>query len=414
MAKNKQKNQSGAACPARKTSIGGQALMEGIMMRGPETTAMAVRNTSGEIVIESFPTTTKKRPGILKLPIIRGVVGFIDSMTLGYKCLMRSAEISGFEELEEEMAREKAQKKAEKKAQKAAKKQKGEVTNKKPSDVSHTQNNTVETSADTTPDTVGADSISARNTDIPTPENPTDPENAVGEGLAPPESPTYTAEDLEKAKKSSSATTGLVMVVSVVIAVAVMLGLFFFLPSFLYRLMADHIPHFPDNRFLQSIFESMVRILLMVGYMGLMCLMKDTRRTFQFHGAEHKTIFCYEHGMELTVENVRHDRRFHPRCGTSFLMLMLLVGIIIGFFIPAGLPTLLRVVIKLLLMPLTMGLGYELIKICGRYDNWLTRIIAAPGLAFQHITVLEPDDSMIECAITAIKQVIPNDGSDLY
>ena len=204
------------------------------------------------------------------------------------------------------------------------------------------------------------------------------------------------------------------MVVSVVIAVVIMVGLFFWLPVFLSDLI-EKIPSFPqDNRFLRSIFESLVRIMLMVGYMGLMCLMKDTRRTFQFHGAEHKTIFCYEHGMELTVENVRRERRFHPRCGTSFLMLMLLVGIIIGFFIPATLPSYVRVVIKLLLMPLTMGLGYELIKICGRYDNWLTRIIAAPGIAFQHITVLEPDDSMIECAITAIKQVIPDDGSDLY
>lgn len=348
------------ACPIRKTSIGGQALMEGIMMRGPVTTAMAVRNTQGEIVLESFPTQTKKRPAILKFPLIRGVVGFIDSMTLGYKCLMRSAEISGLEEIEAEMAQEKAQKKAQKKAERAAKKAKKK--------------------GESIPDTPGE--------------------------------ATVTEEDIQKAQKESSVTTGITMVISVVIAAILMIGLFLWLPSFLYELL-EMIPKFPKgNSFLRSVFESCVRILLMVGYMGLMFLMKDTRRTFQFHGAEHKAIFCYENGLELTVENVRLQRRFHPRCGTSFLVLMLLVGIVVGFFVPASINGLLRVAIKLLLMPLVMGIGYELIKICGKHDNWLTRIIAAPGLAFQRITVLEPDDGMIECAIKAIKEVIPEDGSD--
>ncbi len=382
MARNKNKKDKGAknapVC-VRKTSIGGQALMEGIMMRGPVTTSMAVRNTKGEIVVESFPTTTKKRPKILKLPLIRGVVGFIDSMTLGYKCLMRSAEISGLEEIEAEMAKEKAQKKAAKKAEKAAKKAaKSGHTN------TATQTETAPAPADNAPDAA---------------------DNATTASL--------TDEELAEAKKESSFTTGLIMVISVVLAVVIMIGLFFLLPVWLYELV-EKIPGYPqDNRFLRSIFESVVRILIMIGYMGLMCLMKDTRRTFQFHGAEHKTIFCYEHGLELTVENVRKERRFHPRCGTSFLVLMLLVGIVVGFFIPATLPRLLRVALKLLLMPVVMGIGYELIKICGKHDNWLTRIIAAPGLAFQRITVLEPDDAMIECAITAIKNVIPADGSDL-
>ncbi len=357
------------------------------MMRGPVTTSMAVRNTKGEIVVESFPTTTKKRPKILKLPLIRGVVGFIDSMTLGYKCLMRSAEISGLEEIEAEMAQEKAQKKAAKKAEKAAKKAAKE---------GHT--NTV------TP-TEQAEAAQAPAADTVTVDD------ATADTAA--DAPTLTEEELAEAKKESGFTTGLIMVISVVFAVAIMIGLFFLLPVWLYDLV-EKIPNYPqDNRFLRSIFESVVRILIMIGYMGLMCLMKDTRRTFQFHGAEHKTIFCYEHGLELTVENVRRERRFHPRCGTSFLVLMLLVGIVVGFFIPATLPRILRVVLKILLMPVVMGIGYELIKICGKHDNWLTRIIAAPGLAFQRITVLEPDDAMIECAITAIKNVIPADGSDL-
>lgn len=387
MAKNKNQNQ-GQSCPLRKTSIGGQALMEGIMMRGPALTAMAVRNTKGEIVIESFPTQTKKRPAILKLPIIRGVVGFIDSMTLGYKCLMRSAEISGLEELEAEMALEKAQKKAAKKAAKAAKK-----ASKQSAKRSAGQSGGEVTEVETTPAETSADT--------------------------PADTPAVSEEELKKAQKESGATTGFLMVVLVVISFALMAGLFFYLPSFLYDLV-EKIPGYPqDNRYLRSIFESVVRILLMVGYMGLMCLMKDTRRTFQFHGAEHKAIFCYERGLELTVDNVRAQGRFHPRCGTSFLVTMMLVGILIGFFVPTQFPgvsdslySIVRAGIKLLLMPLTMGVGYEVIKLCGRRDNWLTRLMSAPGLAFQRITVLEPDDAMIECAITALTQVIPEDGSD--
>jgi uncharacterized protein YqhQ len=149
--------------------------------------------------------------------------------------------------------------------------------------------------------------------------------------------------------------------------------------------------------------------------MWLISFMKDIRRTFSYHGAEHKTIFCYEQGLPLTVENIRKQRRFHPRCGTSFLILMVIVSIFIGFFVPTFpqfgslLSSLLRSAIKILLLPLTIGIGYELIKLAGRRDNLLTRIISAPGVALQHITVHEPDDSMIECAIEAMKRVIPDD-----
>ena len=154
--------------------------------------------------------------------------------------------------------------------------------------------------------------------------------------------------------------------------------------------------------------------------MAAISLMKDIRRTFMYHGAEHKAIFCYEAGLELTVENVRAQRRFHPRCGTSFLILMLLVSVFISFFIDpiaiavsgATLPTLLRMAVKLLLIPLIVGLGYELIKFAGRHDNWFTRAISLPGVWLQHITVFEPTDDMIECAITSLKRVIPNDESD--
>ena len=135
-------------------------------------------------------------------------------------------------------------------------------------------------------------------------------------------------------------------------------------------------------------------------------------RVFQYHGAEHKSIFCYENGEELTVENVRKYRRFHPRCGTSFMIIMLLLGIVIGFFIPFSNPFL-RTAVKLLCIPAVVAVGYELIRVCGKYENWVTRIISAPGMWMQHITTQEPDDSMIEVAIAALKDVIPENGEDL-
>ena len=175
----------------------------------------------------------------------------------------------------------------------------------------------------------------------------------------------------KKDKKESSAMMTVIMIVSVVFAVAILLGLFIWLPTFLYvDVLEKYVSWMPKgSRFLQSVFEGVLRVLFLIAYMGLMSLMKDIRRTFQFHGAEHKAIFCYEAGMELTVENVRMQKRFHPRCGTSFLVLMMLVSIIVGFFIPPGLGKLLRTVIRFALIPVIMALGYELIKLCGRYDN---------------------------------------------
>jgi uncharacterized protein YqhQ len=170
------------------------------------------------------------------------------------------------------------------------------------------------------------------------------------------------------------------------------------------------------------------KIVLLVAYMSLVMLMKDIRRTFMYHGAEHKTIFCYEQGEELTVENVKKQRRFHPRCGTSFLILMMLVSIAImipiGFLLSSVLPdfilanrllyTLIRTGVAVILLPLMVGVGYELIKLAGRHDNLFTRIISAPGVWLQHITTQEPDDKMIECAIEAMKKVIPQDESDRW
>ena len=228
-------------------------------------------------------------------------------------------------------------------------------------------------------------------------------------------------------KRESSALTNIIMVLGVVLGVALSLLLFMYLPSSLFDLASSRLAFLtPDNAALaslyRSVFEGVLKIVLLVGYMAVVSLMSDIKKTYQYHGAEHKTIFCYEHGHELTVENIRREGRFHPRCGTSFLILMLLVSIFISFFIDpiaiaitgAVLPTLIRVLVKLLLLPITMGVGYELIKLAGRHDNLFTRIISAPGLWLQRITVLEPTDDMIECAITAFVEVIPEDSSDKY
>ncbi len=326
-------------CVLKKTSIGGQALIEGVMMRGPERTAMAVRHTSGEIRMEEWENPTNKRWAITKWPLIRGVFGFIDSMTMGMKCLMKSAEMSGIEEeLEDAMEEESADK-----------------------EVSEEEK------------TVAA----------------------------------------EKNKKKAEALMNVVMVIGMVLGVALSLVLFMWLPTVLFKALAPLIPNFTEGtsayQVTRGIFEGVLRLLIFLGYMIAVSRMKDIRRTFMYHGAEHKTIFCYEKGLPLTVENVRKQKRFHPRCGTSFMILMLIVGIFISILIPID-NTIIRTIVKLLLLPLTVGIGYELIKLAGRKDNWFTRFISKPGVWVQHITTVEPDDSMIECAIKALEAVIPEDG----
>ena len=400
------------AC-ARKTSIGGQALLEGIMMKGPKTTAMAVRDPKGNIILEKWPTQSANRPKIFKLPIFRGVYGFVESMLSGYKCLMRSAELSGLEELEEELAREKE---AKKQAKKNKKKGIEAPVEEAPAEEVAAESAEVEAAEE------AAEAAAEETT--PLEEAPVE-EEAFEEAVAK-EAPK--AEAKKKDKDGSGLTTG-IMIVASVLGIALAIGLFIMLPTFIYGWIEKAVPFLPFenaalNSLCKSFFEGIFKIAILVGYMALVTLMKDIRRTFQYHGAEHKTIFCYESGLELTVENVRLQRRFHPRCGTSFLVLMLLVGMFVSFFIDplfmlAGLYEgagylALRALVKLLLLPLIMGIGYELIKFAGRHDNIVTRIFSAPGLWLQRVTVLEPTDDMIECAIAAFKEVIPEDNSDKF
>jgi len=307
---------------AKKTTIGGQALLEGIMMRGPKMSAMAVRNPQGEIIIEENPTKGSDRAKFFKLPVVRGVFNMYDSLSSGYKYLMRSADISGLDAEEEKRKR----------------------------------------------------------------ENPK----------------WYDSPIVDK----------MLMPVATVLAVVLAFGLFLWLPMQLWKWLTIPFPGIAEHYFWRAAFEGVVRILVFVAYVWATSLMKDIRRTFMYHGAEHKTIFCYEAGLPLTVENVRKQKRFHPRCGTSFLILTLLVSILVNMFIRID-TMWLRMIVKILVLPLIIGLGYELIKIAGKKDNALTRIISAPGVALQHLTVHEPDDDMIECAIIAMEKVIPDDGSDL-
>ncbi len=300
---------------AFKTSVGGQALMEGIMMRGPEKLCVAVRRPDGGIFTEVTPVP---KHFWKKLPFVRGVCTFIDSLVSGYHCLMKSADISMPDAVEEE-----------------------------------------------------------------------------------------TKFDRWVAEKFGQKGTDLVMAAAAVLGGMLALVLFLVLPTALVGLLAHFVPLGGWRALLEGVFK----LAMLVGYMALVSKTKEIDRMFRYHGAEHKTIACYEAGKELTVENVRPCSRFHPRCGTSFLLIVILLSILVGAAIQTQ-NTLLRIALKLLLLPAVMGVGYEIIKLCGRYDNPLTHALSAPGLWLQRITTQEPDDGMIECAIAAVLPVLPKNRKD--
>lgn len=298
----------------KKTSIGGQALIEGIMMRGPVLTSMATRMPDGSIDVETWNTHKgSKTPWTRKTPFIRGIFNMVDSMVVGYHCLMKSAEKAGVEE-----------------------------------------------------------------------------------------EPTKFDKWLEK--KLGHNIMKVLGGFAAVLGVALAAVLFIFIPTGLSSLLKPLI----GTGVGLSLIEGLIKVIILVGYMWLCSRMKDIRRVFEYHGAEHKSIACYEAGLPLTVENVRPQRRLHPRCGTSFLFLVVFISIIIGSFISWDNPAI-RMLLKLLLIPVVVGISYELIKLAGRSDGIFTRIISAPGMWLQHITTCEPDDGQIECAIAALTAVIPED-----
>lgn len=316
-------------------SVGGQALIEGIMMQGPKGAALSVRCPDGTIdteILEVKHIKDKIKP--LGWPMVRGIVNYVESMIFGYKCLMISAEKSGLEDM---------------------------------------------------------------------------------------------ADDAENQSKLDKWLTDHLSkgVMNVLTAVASVLGiglafiLFFYLPS----LIVDGINHLAGETLsnYRALFEGIIRMVIFVVYIAAVSLMKDIRRTFMYHGAEHKTIFCYENDLPLTVENVRKQSRFHPRCGTSFIFVIIIISVIISSAVSVIAPQLrdqrlIWMAVKLLILPFVTGISYEFIKYAGRHDNLFVRICAAPGLWMQRLTTKEPDDSMIEIAISAFNAsmtgVVPEKESD--
>lgn len=301
----------------KKTSIGGQALIEGIMMRGPVTSAMAVRLPDGTIDTETWPTNKSgETPWYKRAYFIRGIFNMADTLGTGFSCLMKSAEKAGMEE----------------------------------------------------------------------------------------EEPTKFEKWLAKALGASAANVMNAM--AVVLGVGLALLLFIVIPTSVTSLLR---PVIPGGRLL-ALIEGLLKAVIFLCYLGLSTRLPDVKRLFSYHGGEHKTIACYEAGEELTVENVRKYTRFHPRCGTSFIVLVLIISILVSSFISWQSP-LMRMVLKLLTLPVVIGIAYELIKLAGRYTNPLTRLISAPGLCLQRLTTAEPDDGMIEIAIAAMKPAIPEDAN---
>ena len=292
-----------------KSKIGGQALIEGIMMLGPTKGAMACRLPDGSIDLETWDENNgKQAPWYKKVPFVRGCFNFVSSLIKGYKYTMKSAE-------------------------------------------------------------------------------------------------KQMPEEEESDEKLSDSAFDIIMIIGSILGVIMAMGLFFVLPKFLVGL----IPDIENMGIIRSVLEGVVKIALFVLYMWAVSLMKDIKRQYMYHGAEHKTIACHEAELPLTIENVRQQTRFHKRCGTSFIFIVLIIGIFVMCFVPKGLVWWQRSLISILTLPLVVSISYECIRLAGTHDNIFTKILSAPGLLMQRITTSEPDDSMIEIAITALKVCIPED-----
>lgn len=304
-------------------AVGGQALMEGIMMKGPKGTAMSLRLPNGtiETTMKDF-TSIRKKFKIFNIPIIRGIVSFVESMIFGYKLLMESAEKTSLD-FEEES------------------------------------------------------------------------ESKLDKWITDHFGP-----------KMMAVIGG----ISAVLGVGLAFLLFMWMPSFVFDLVNDHLADGSLDA-LRAIFEGVIRVIIFIAYMALVARMKEIHRVYMYHGAEHKTIFCFEHGKELTVENIRAEKRCHPRCGTSFIFMTILLSILISSVVSVLFPQLTEIravwmIVKLLMMPVIMGIGFEFIQLAGKYPNKLTRALSAPGLLMQRITTAEPDDAIIEVAIEAMKAAL--------
>ena len=318
------------------TSIGGQAIIEGVMMRGPHKTAMAVRKPDNEIECEVNDNGTKKHSFILRLPIIRGCVNFVESLVIGMKALMFSAD---FMELEDD-------------------------------------------------------------------------------------EPSESKFDKWLEEKFGDKIKDIVIYFSIALSLVLSIGLFILLPSlltsgleWLFSLFAP-LAKIAKTKAFTGISEGIIRMAIFITYLALVSQMKDIKRVFEYHGAEHKTIACYEAGEELTVENIKKYTRFHPRCGTSFLLFVMIISIIVFTLLPRFdgyakiVQILLRMATRLALLPVVAGLSYEAIKIAGRSKNKFVKLLTKPGLWLQKLTTREPDASQIEVAIVSMKAVIPENSEE--
>lgn len=294
--------------------------MEGIMMRGPEGTAVSLRLPDGtiETQMKDFVSVRKKFK-ILNLPLIRGVVSFVESMIFGYKLIMESAEKTSLD-MEEES------------------------------------------------------------------------ESKLDKWISDHFGP-----------KMMAVIGG----ISAFLGIGLAFLLFMWLPSFVFDLINEHLVNDAISSW-RAVFEGVIRVVIFVVYMYLVSKMKEIHRVYMYHGAEHKTIFCFEHGNELTVENIRKELRYHPRCGTAFIFVTILLSVLVSSVVSVLFPELTEnrmvwIAVKLLIMPLIMGIGFEFIQLAGKYPNKLTKLLSAPGLLMQRITTAEPDDEIIEVAIEAMK-----------
>lgn len=305
-------------------AVGGQALMEGIMMKGPKGMAVSLRLPDGtiETQMKDFVSIRKKFK-FFNIPLIRGVVSFVESMISGYKLLMESAEKTAMDDLEA--------------------------------------------------------------------ENESKLDKWISDHFGP----------------KMMAVIGFI---AAVLGIGLAFVLFMYLPSLSFDFVNKYLANGAIEMW-RAIFEGIIRVIIFIIYMALVARMKEIRRVYMYHGAEHKTIFCFEHGKELTVANIREEKRFHPRCGTSFIFVTIILSILISSIVSISFPALTAnrwvwMATKVLMLPVIMGIGFEFIQLAGKYPNKFTKLLSAPGLLMQRITTVEPTDDIIEVAIESMKAAL--------
>ena len=329
MSKNKSEAPEKPKSESIRGAVGGQAVIEGVMMKTKDTIAIAVRRENGEIVKKIKPfKSIKEKSKILNIPIIRGFVNFIEMLSMSMSTLNESADMLG---LDEEFNKGKKEK-----------------------------------------------------------ENENEKEN--------------------KEKKSSAVL--MASIIGTVLGLLMSFGLFFFLPTFIGNIIKTNFTQIEKMGWLISIIEGVTRFAIFVAYILLVTLIPDIKRTFQYHGAEHMSVFCCEAEEELTVENARKHSRFHPRCGTSFMIVMMIIGIIISALIPTSFGFWLRLGVKFAIFPFVIGIGYEFIKYAGKHDSVFVKIISAPGIWIQRLTTKKPDDRQLEVALVSLRIALKIDSID--